>query len=587
MAEHALRGSGAAAYVGTINSLSARERVALFHVVKPVHTAFCIAGIFSSLVALFVDPSSRFIFVLFAMFFSLMLTSRLAVSGLKDQQRALDLFGVSWCVVFLAETVAYALLNMKCQFCMSMPDPAVWAISVHHLLSSMYLQLNGVGDVSRIVCHVGHVTGLFLANHDCAMPHEHCILHHALSIFAGEVVGVHLARIIRRWIGASHAGSSSTLAGAKPAPPGVPVPPDDLGGATLEQMLNRLVAGHEGNRCTLGGVLLALCFNDPSAELLYAASTFGSSHRMHDLACASAVVACAVGVHSAHSFRLIGLLYAGFCILVWCSHYRLRAWRDVPLAHVTFCHSWDRSVWLTAGLFLISTLVPVAGDRRLVDLLSGSPAHHGDAALADDEYLSLVAGAFLLILMGAYHRLALLPPHVRMTNRGVLFAAVLHGNIDRQTGLHPAALSNFALAACLLLLGELTGYSVDHVRRRLFREWLVASCAAAAASKETTDQLARIEASAQELRRKNELHIAEIAADKRLNHGEELSVFSFALAFDRRTCRAMQSRCNALTLVPPCILSGQRPVRLRLLGHRPVPAHDQAAPGQAAASAAR
>jgi hypothetical protein len=232
---------------------------------------------------------------------------------------------------------------------------------------------------------------------------------------------------------------------------------------------------------------------------------------MHDVACASAVVACAVGVHSSHCFRLAGLLHAGFCGLVWFSHHRLRAWRDVPLAHVTFCHSWDRSVWLIAGLLLLSLLIALVDDGQLVGILSAPPAgpdgEAGQSAAApagavgaalgqsDREYLSLVSAAFLLTLMGAYHRLALLPPHMRMTNRGVLFAAVLHGNLDRHGGLLPTALPNFALAACLLLLGELIGYSVDHVRRWLFCEWLVAAWA-----------------------RKDEQNIAEIAADNRLNH---------------------------------------------------------------------
>jgi signal transduction histidine kinase len=125
--------------------------------------------------------------------------------------------------------------------------------------------------------------------------------------------------------------------------------------------------------------------------------------------------------------------------------------------------------------------------------------------------------------MGAHHRLVALPPHIRTDNRLAVCIAVLFSNVCTKMGpegrwLSPEVLPSLGVALCVLILGELIGYSIDQVRRSLFRDTILGAAAAAVIEAKTKARLEAVEASAQELERANASNIAQMAADKRLNH---------------------------------------------------------------------
>ena len=154
--------------------------------------------------------------------------------------------------------------------------------------------------------------------------------------------------------------------------------------------------------------------------------------------------------------------------------------------------------------------------------------HHQEAGLDTAALLPLntvdatvgaLCGALLLFIAGAQFRLVMLPPPMRMTTRVLLLGNVLLSHFDASAELFlPSTFHDFVLASGALFVGELVGYSVDHVRRKLF-------CDLARELHQTSDHVARaqqrierMQADAAELERKNASHCAELQADKRLNH---------------------------------------------------------------------
>jgi transposase-like protein len=64
------------------------------------------------------------------------------------------------------------------------------------------------------------------------------------------------------------------------------------------------------------------------------------------------------------------------------------------------------------------------------------------------------------------------------------------------------------------------GASLTVMRRSLFRDWLINAQDAASAAADATARVAAAEENALQLGRANEQREAELAADKRLHHGE-------------------------------------------------------------------
>jgi hypothetical protein len=312
-----------------------------------------------------------------------------------------------------------------------------------------------------------------------------------------------------------------------------------------------------------------LCFEDPTLETLYAANSLVHSRGMHSIATAAV---CATGIFLSPGFRPLGLLAGLWTILIWRTHRRVQSWRDSPLAYIRFCEAYSRFSFFFGAVLLSLSLVATktgheantnagrdsaalrspashatradageAGSPRL--LSSGSNEVASPSFLLSSLGLSLssppflrgigltlrgtsdpigvVCSCLLLVLAGAHHRLVVLAPAQRMTNRVIVLVGVFASHSEEESEqLLPSAAHSFILAVCVLLMGELIGFSIDHVRRSLFRDWVLELYAAHRASLQAAADLERMAANAQDLERKNASNMAEMAADKRLNHGE-------------------------------------------------------------------
>lgn len=559
--------------------LGIADRVALFHAMMPIHHAFCIAGLVMSLSPIIFAPSVWFANVLVALFFVLILVARWSVTSLEDQARALHLFGLQWVAASVAGCLAFVVGNILYGLCTGVPSAAVYTLACMTALVPVYLQLSGVSAAQRLANNLTIAGAFYVCPQWSAMPHNLSSLIMWLALIVGEMVGAHVSSLIFRWIQTPSAlrGAPSPVA-PRVARDGAPSPnkrgPDaraDAGKRCTDSPCERgSAAGASDTDCcptdarktccptdrpqTVKEMLRCfacrvdfqpellrmhwptLCFDDQSIEVLYAANSLMHSRGMHSIAATAVAAVCATGSFLSPPFRPLGLLAGLWTALIWRTHRRVQSLRDSPLAYLRFCDSYTRLSLLFGAVFLsFSIIVTRAGLDALAGPLAsprsmhyspggaGSPPLLMDIGLrlrATSDPVGVVCSCLLLMLAGAHHGLVVLPPAQRVTNRVIILVGVFasHSSEEREQ-LLPSAPHSFILAACVLSMGELIGFSVDHVRRSLFRDWVLELYAAHRASLQAAADLRRMAANAMELERKNASNKAEMAADKRLNHG--------------------------------------------------------------------
>jgi hypothetical protein len=572
----------------------------LFHASVPVHCAFCIAGIAMSLAPIMFAPSFWFAGSLAATFFVVILGSRLSVATLKDQERALTVFGLVWFTMTVFSCVTFVAGNLLYGLCYGIPSAAVYTLACVTALIPVYLQLSGISPAQRFVSNLTVAATFFASPQWSAMPHNLSSVIMWLALLTGEMVGAHMSCLILSWIrtpstlrrtilpvalrvarnGVAAAGGTCSaddktgpavpdgvngtfLGEAGPAGPGVngtagsstdiKVPQskpetDFCKPQPVKEMLRCFVCQPHFHLDALCMHWDTLCFDDPSIETLYAANSLVHSRGMHSIATTAAAAVCVTGIFLSPGFFPLGLLAALWTSLIWNTHQRVQGLRDSPLAYIRFCEAYTRYYFLSGVVFLSLSLVATkaghdAGAPRSHGVRSGSgaagsppvlsgidlnmsadspPLLHviGLALRATSDPIGVACSCLLLMLGGAHHRLVVLPPAQRMTNRLIVLLCVFASHSeDESEQLLPSAAHSFILAACVLLMGELFGFSIDHVRRSLFKDWVLELYAAHRSSLQAATVLESLAANALDLERRNASNMAEMAADKRLNHG--------------------------------------------------------------------
>jgi hypothetical protein len=477
-----LLGPSAGAKLGKMSTLSVADRVMLFQAIMPVHRSFCTAGIVISLAPIIYAPSVWFAGVLAALVFVMLMASRWSMAHLEDQERALHLFGLHWLSATITNCITFVIGNSLYGLCTNVPSAAVYTLACMTGLVPMYLQLSGVSAAKRIV------NNLIIAATSSSL-----IIW--LALLVGEMVGAHMSSLIMRWIQTPSAlrGADSPIAsrvlgcdggkglsGREPAEP-----------KTVKEMLRCFACQPAFHPDLLLMHWPSLCFKDPTIEALCAANSLRHSSGMHSIAIMAAAVICGTGMVLSPAFRPLGVMAGLWIALIWRTHQRLRGCHDSPLTYVSFSEAYSRLTLLFGMGFLCFSLVTSKEGQHAAETLpGGAPSMRfaldgvyssplttglGSGLHATTDTAGAICGNLLLMLAGAHQWLVVLPPAHRMINCVIVLVCVVsnHSHRDREgKQLLPPVAHNFILAACVLLMGELIGFSIDHVRRTLFRDWV-------------------------------------------------------------------------------------------------------------------
>jgi len=505
------------------------EQVLLFAALKPAHVAFCWVGLVVSLACILIAPAIWYAVTLVAAFFVLILLARLVVGGYADQDRALTVFGRCWCGATFLGCASFVSGNTAYLLCVDVPAPAVWALAGVTSLVPVYMLLSGTFFSQRMLNHSMIASAFYLSPQWAVMPHLTACFIMAAALFVGEMMGTALQATFGAWLLANRKGAhrvrgadADLAAQVWGEDSSFADPTDDV--HNMAQLQRWLTA--PGN-CSLSEVRIdpvSLCFDSAKVELFYAARMFQLGNTRHYYACALAGCICAIGGMSSVAMWPVAAVVVPYVCALALGRKRLQGWASVPDAQVAFC-SWATSAGTAAGaVYIAGTL---AG---LSDSLSAACApllRHLQqryrvltlvAGLDEDDSpdsLTLLCLCMLLILCGVYLRVTVLTPSAKMGLRCVLLACVVASHTDvARHDLSPNFVSSTVLAVCFLALGELVGYSIEHLRRTLFQGWLLESQAAEKATAAAAAAAKADQAQARQIEEKD----AELAADKRLNH---------------------------------------------------------------------
>lgn len=465
------------------------EHVRLFQRLKTAFIAWCTASIFVALLPILFAPRYIFAALICSTSFAFALCVRLWVSNFKDQERALDLFGRAWLIVTATNCSLFVIAHHYYSF-VKTPSAVIYVSASFTVLVPVYLHLNGIHAAHRFGICTCIAMLYYLAPQFTVMDREQAMLLMWISLLMGEMLGTHLrAKLLQE------AAAPSVVRGAPPAKSSLndgQIPASGASGElaagtrasleppTLSEQLHSYVRRHDFESSTLDMRDLTLCFDDATFEMLYGAHSLAISRELHLCIAVGAMVIGATGAYLSPSFRTVGLLGALFAACIGDAHRQKRRGHDDVSDHLLFCRHYTFFRNLLIVVFVAIALLPLDSERLLLRASPAdmsSPPQRLEAQGQQDAMLlfkgsdggggftdlvGLVCGAMLIVLAVVHHRLVVLPPPTRMTNRFVLLVGVACSQFDVERALlKPTVIPVFVLAVCVLMVGELVGFSVD------------------------------------------------------------------------------------------------------------------------------
>ena len=478
-----------ARFMGAPQRSMALDAERLFLLTKPIHRAFCVIGVIVCCASTLLAPAFWYIGLLVSLFFVIILTTRLLVVDLPDQQQALTLFGRGWLFATSLGCSSFVAGNVTLQLCTGVPDAAVATLAALTGLVPVYLNLTGVHSVHQVLNNVSIAMAFWLSPQWSAMPHESSTFIMWSGLLCGDLVGT----FARQKLVSALVAKDARIAEPRESPSS---PPSDIPESAER---SRRFCMHP----------FSLAFDDYDCEMEYAIATaFEPASLAHDKVVHILMgVAALGGMATAQSaWSIMPVLHCVGLVVIRHRHKPMAAEWDAHAAATTAAAaataelSHHRLGWfLMCGVSALSMRVWLLPKSCPVQTVSGL----------------FCVGSFMALVVVHQWVAGMQRLHRSVSKFAVLLAvAVAHVEPSSETPSNTGMLSDIGLCACFLAFGELVGYSFDHVRRISYVE----QCERTVERKQAELRIARAEAAQKMLQEQKRKQQAQRSADSRLNH---------------------------------------------------------------------